>query len=629
MNSHKSNSQQHPSKHPTKHKVSITELVFRDGHQSLLATRMRLDDMLPIADALDKIGYWSMESWGGATFDSCIRFLGEDPWDRIRQISKAMPNTPQQMLLRGQNILGYRHYANDVVRKFVERSVANGVKVFRVFDALNDLRNLETAIKAVLEFEGHAQGTLSYTISPVHTLDTWVKQAKDLEGLGVNSIAIKDMSGLLTPYTAYELVKKIKSATQLRVHIHCHATTGLSTATAVKAIEAGADTIDTSIASMSMTYGHTATESMVAILQGTPYDTGLDIDKLIEISDYFRPVRKKYAKFEGALKGVDPRILVAQVPGGMLTNMENQLREQNMSDKIDEVLQEIPKVRKELGYVPLVTPASQIVGAQAIMNVMSGERYKTITKETAGIFKGEYGKTPAAVDEALQKRILDGEEVSPYDPAGKKDELAQLTAELKAEAKSGGFALAKNEIDDVLAFALFPQVALKYFNNRDNPAAFEAVPQEGAATASASSPTSSMPATYRVKVNNKEFMVEVGADEAGTIGGSIDGKSIKSTGEASPTMSAPAAPTPAPAPSPVSEAASGNEQIITAPLAGNVFKLAVEQGQEVKEGDVLMVLEAMKMESEVRSPYNGRVSSIHIRQGDSVAVGAKIMSLAT
>ncbi len=642
MNSHKSNSQQgqqqHPIKHPQKHKVSITELVFRDGHQSLLATRMRLDDMLPIADALDKIGYWSMESWGGATFDSCIRFLGEDPWDRIRQISKAMPNTPQQMLLRGQNILGYRHYANDVVRKFVERSVANGVKVFRVFDALNDLRNLETAIKAVLEFEGHAQGTLSYTISPVHTLDTWVKQAKDLEGLGVNSIAIKDMSGLLTPYTAYELVKKIKSATQLRVHIHCHATTGLSTATAVKAIEAGADTIDTSIASMSMTYGHTATESMVAILQGTPYDTGLDIDKLIEISDYFRPVRKKYAKFEGALKGVDPRILVAQVPGGMLTNMENQLREQNMSDKIDEVLQEIPKVRKELGYVPLVTPASQIVGAQAIMNVMSGERYKTITKETAGIFKGEYGKTPAAVDEALQKRILDGEEVSPYDPAGKKDELAQLTAELKAEAKSGGFALAKNEIDDVLAFALFPQVALKYFNNRDNPAAFEAVPQEGetsaagaagdggegAATASASSPTSSMPATYRVKVNNKEFMVEVDA-----AGGSIDGKSIKPTGEASPTMSAPATPTPATAPSPVSEAASGNEQVITAPLAGNVFKLAVEQGQEVKEGDVLMVLEAMKMESEVRSPYNGRVSSIHIRQGDSVAVGAKIMSLTT
>ena len=416
------------------------------------------------------------------------------------------------------------------------------------------------------------------------------------------------------------------------MHIHCHATTGLSTATAVKAIEAGADTIDTSIASMSMTYGHTATESMVAILQGTPYDTGLDIDKLIEISDYFRPVRKKYAKFEGALKGVDPRILVAQVPGGMLTNMENQLREQNMSDKIDEVLQEIPKVRKELGYVPLVTPASQIVGAQAIMNVMSGERYKTITKETAGIFKGEYGKTPAAVDEALQKRILDGEEVSPYDPAGKKDELAQLTAELKEKAKSEGFTLAKNEIDDVLAFALFPQVALKYFNNRDNPAAFEAVPQEGegstAGTAGgdAATASASMPATYRVKVNNKEFMVEVSADEAGAIGGAIGGKSIKPTGNASPTMSAP---TPAPAPSPVSEAASGNEQVITAPLAGNVFKLAVEQGQEVKEGDVLMVLEAMKMESEVRSPYNGRVSSIHIRQGDSVAVGAKIMSLAT
>ena len=597
--------------------VSITELVLRDGHQSLLATRMRLDDMLPIADKLDKIGYWSMESWGGATFDSCIRFLGEDPWDRIREISAAMPNTPQQMLLRGQNILGYRHYANDVVEKFVERSVKNGVKIFRVFDALNDMRNIETAIKAVLKFEGHAQGTLSYTISPLHTLDAWVKQAKDIESLGAHSLAIKDMSGLLTPYVAYDLVKRIKQQTKLRVHIHCHATTGLSAATAVKAIEAGADTIDTSISTMSMTYGHTATESMVAMLQDTPYATGLDLNKLIDISDYFRIVRKKYAKFEGALKGIDPRILIAQVPGGMLTNMENQLREQNMGDKMDEVLKEIPRVREELGYVPLVTPSSQIVGTQAVMNVMMGERYKTITKETEGIVRGEYGRTPGPINKELREKILKGEEPSAYDPTARPNEMDSLTAELKQKAKEEGFKLAKNEIDDVLSYALFPQVAIKYFKNRNNPEAFEPkVSEQGDAAAMTPSGATSMDSSvYKVRVNKKEFMVEVtGTGEAAVVSGGAASASTSAT--AQPPMSHP---TP-------TESSSGDQEVM-APLAGTVFKLMVDQGQEVKENDVLMLLEAMKMEAEVRSPYSGKVSSIHIRQGDTVSVGAKLMSI--
>ena len=342
--------------------LGITELVLRDAHQSLLATRMRIDDMLPIAGKLDQVGFWSIESWGGATFDACIRYLGEDPWERIRRLKAAMPNTPQQMLFRGQNILGYRHYADDLVEKFVERCAVNGVDVFRIFDALNDLRNLETAIKATLAVGKHAQGTMSYTVSEVHTVDLWVDMGRRIEDMGAHSICIKDMAGLLRPYVAFELVSRLKEAVDIPIHMQCHATTGLSTATCVKAAEAGIDNIDTAVSSMSMTYGHSPTESLVAILEGTDRDTGLDIILIEEIAAYFREVRKKYAKFEGALRGVDSRILVAQVPGGMLTNLENQLREQNATDKLDEVLEEIPRVREDLGMLPLVTPTSQIVG---------------------------------------------------------------------------------------------------------------------------------------------------------------------------------------------------------------------------------------------------------------------------
>ena len=368
--------------------LGITEVVLRDAHQSILATRMRVEDMLPICEKLDGIGYWSIESWGGATFDACIRYLGEDPWERLRLLKAAMPNTPQQMLFRGQNILGYRHYADDVVDKFVERCVVNGMDVFRIFDAMNDMRNIEQAVKAVLNTDAHAQGTISYTTSPVHTLDKWVEQGKKIEDLGAHSICIKDMAGLLKPYDAFELVTKLKQATSIPIHMHCHATTGLSVPTIIKAAEAGIDNVDTAISSMSMTYGHSATETIVASLEGQSRDTGLDLIKLEDIAHYFRGVRKKYAQYEGSLKGVDSRILISQVPGGMLTNMESQLKEQGAADKFDEVLVEIPKVREDLGFIPLVTPTSQIVGTQAVLNVISGERYKTITKENCGCVKG-------------------------------------------------------------------------------------------------------------------------------------------------------------------------------------------------------------------------------------------------
>ncbi|MFT5547811.1 pyruvate carboxylase subunit B, partial [Rheinheimera aquimaris] len=421
----------------------LTELVLRDAHQSLLATRLRLDDMLPIAAKLDKVGYWSMESWGGATFDACIRYLGEDPWHRIRELKKAMPNTRQQMLLRGQNLLGYRHYADDVVEAFVERAHKNGVDVFRIFDAMNDIRNLQTAVQAAIKVGAHAQGTISYTVSPVHTIDMWVDMARQLEDMGCHSICIKDMAGLLKPYECEELVSRIKEATGIPLAMQCHATTGLSTATYQKAVDAGIDMLDTAISSMSMTYGHSATETMVAITEGTARDTGLDMELLAEIAAYFRDVRKKYAQFEGSLKGVDARILLAQVPGGMLTNMESQLKEQGALDKLDAVLKEIPHVREDLGFLPLVTPTSQIVGTQAVLNVLTGERYKSITKETAGVLKGEYGATPAKVNAALQPRVLEGAEAITCRPADLlQPELEKLQQELSSLAKTESIRLA-------------------------------------------------------------------------------------------------------------------------------------------------------------------------------------------
>lgn len=581
--------------------LAITEVVLRDAHQSLFATRMRIDDMLPIAEKLDKIGYWSLETWGGATFDSCIRYLGEDPWDRIRALKAAMPNTPQQMLLRGQNILGYRHYADDVVEKFVERAHKNGVDVFRIFDAMNDVRNFETAIKAAVNVGAHAQGAISYTTSPVHNIDNWVDMAKRLEDMGCHSLCIKDMAGLLKPYAAQELITKIKAATDIPLALHCHATTGLSLATQQKAIDAGIDIIDTAISSMSMTYGHSATETLVAMVDGEARDTGLDLHKLEDISSYFRDVRKKYVKFEGELKGVDPRILIAQVPGGMLTNMESQLKQQGAADKMDEVLKEITSVRKDLGYIPLVTPTSQIVGTQAVINVLMGERYKTITKETAGVLKGEYGVTPAPVNAELQEKVLDGGTAITCRPADNiKPEMEAIATELKKVAVEKVITLAEQEIDDALIYALFPKIGLKFLQNRNNPDAFEPVPSADDLQVAAPAKKGKTE-TYSVAVDGQLFTVQVGLE------GSIDGITV-----AGPTTTV----VNATASAPVAEGFD-----LPAPLAGNIFKVLANEDDQVNEGDVLLVMEAMKMETEIRAAKSGVIQAVLVKEGDSVAVG--------
>jgi oxaloacetate decarboxylase alpha subunit len=586
--------------------LGITELVLRDAHQSLLATRMRIEDMLPIADKLDQVGFWSIESWGGATFDACIRYLGEDPWERIRRLKAAMPNTPQQMLFRGQNILGYRHYADDIVRKFVERCAANGVDVFRIFDAMNDTRNLETAIKAAIEVGKHAQGTISYTVSGVHTIDLWVDMAKRLEDMGSHSICIKDMAGLLRPYTAFELVSRLKETVDIPIHMQCHATTGLSTATCVKAAEAGIDNIDTAVSSMSMTYGHSPTETLVAILEGTDRDTGLDINLIEEVASDFRNVRKKYAKFEGSLRGVDSRILIAQVPGGMLTNLENQMREQGATEKVDEVLEEIPRVRKDLGMIPLVTPTSQIVGTQAVINVLQGERYKVISKETAGVLKGEYGATAIPVNNELQARVLEGAKPVTCRPADLLEpELETQTNELKRLASEKNIRLADEVVDDVLTYALFPQIGLMFLENRDNPGAFEPAPwdEPEPEPAPAAMPAASAGVgVYDVRVNGRAFKVEVA--------------------ESGQPMSA----TPVEAPAAQAAPATSGEAV-KASLAGNIFKVHVSPGATVNEGDPLLIVEAMKMETVVPAPKAGTVTEVFVAEGDKVAVGDSLVSI--
>ncbi len=593
--------------------LAITDVILRDAHQSLLATRMRIEDMLPIADKLDRVGFWALESWGGATFDACIRYLGEDPWQRIRTLKEAMPNTPQQMLFRGQNILGYRHYADDVVERFVERAAHNGVDVFRVFDAMNDPRNLETAISAVRKQEKHAQGTLAYTVSPVHTIEKWVDMARRIENMGADSLCIKDMAGLLAPYTAHELITALKKAVDLPIHMQCHATTGLSTATYLKAAEAGIDNLDTAISSMSMTYGHTPTETMVAMLEGTERDTGLDVRLLEEIATYFRQIRKKYARFEGALKGIDSRILVAQVPGGMLTNLENQLREQNATDRLDEVLEEIPRVREDLGFIPLVTPTSQIVGTQAVLNVLTGERYKSITRETEAVLKGEYGATPAPVNKALQERVLGDSQPLTCRPADiLEPEFERHREELRELADKEDFRI-ENEVDDTLTYTLFPKPALKFFRNRDNPDAFEPAPEADGADEeeqSGKSASDGEEGIYTVELEGKRYVVKV------TPGGDVTQLARAGTAERSPET----------ADSPV-PASDGEREEVPAPLSGSVFRLVAAKGARVAEGDVLLVLEAMKMETEIRSPRDGVVAEINVDEGESVSAGDCLVTL--
>ena len=583
-----------------KNKLGLTELVLRDAHQSLFATRMRTEDMLPIASKLDDIGFWSIESWGGATFDACIRFLGEDPWERIRQLKKAMPKTPQQMLFRGQNILGYRHYADDVVTKFVERAAVNGVDIFRIFDALNDLRNLETSIKAVVKMGKHAQGTISYTVSPVHTIDLWVSLGQQIQDMGAHSLCIKDMAGLLKPYVAYDLVSRLKEKLSIPIHMQSHATTGLSTATYLKSIEAGIDNVDTAVSSMSMTYGHSPTESLVSILENTDRDTGLNMQLIEEISDYFKKIRKKYEKFEGSLKGVDSRILVAQVPGGMLTNLENQLKEQSASDKLDDVLNEIPKVREDLGNIPLVTPTSQIVGTQAVLNVMLG-RYNKLSKETEGILKGEYGATPSPVNSSLQAKVLGGAEPITCRPADLlEQELEKIKTELLKEKDQNNFDLSDDIVDDILTYALFPQVALYFFKNRKDLTAFEPIPD----TKSKDSNNTINPndniqnqSKYNIKVNGRIFEVEV-----------MDNFELKIE-----------------TPKNIKDANGPTEATIDCPLSGTITDIKSKVGDKVRSGQVVLVLEAMKMETEVVAEENFEILQIPVAVGDKVAQGQALI----
>ena len=579
-------------------KIGVTEVVLRDGHQSLLATRFRYQDMEASLKQLDQVGFWSVESWGGAIFDSCIRYLGEDPWDRIRKIKSMMPNTPQQMLLRGQNLLGYKHYADDVVKKFVECSKTNGVDVFRVFDALNDPRNMYQAMQSVIEVEGHAQGTISYTTSPVHTIDLWVDLAKTIQDMGAHSLAIKDMAGLLKPYVAFELVSKLKESLEIPIHLHCHATTGMSVATGIKAIEAGLDNIDTSISSMSMTYGHSPTETIISILDGTNRDTGLDLDKLIPVAEHFQTVRKKYKNFEGSLRGVDARILASQVPGGMLTNLENQLKAQDSINRFDEVIQEIPRVRKDLGYIPLVTPTSQIVGTQAVINVLSNSRYSTVTNEVKSLLKGEYGSTPAPVSKDLQQNSIGDSAVISCRPA---DLISDNYNEI---VENFNTALIQKDLkidcsdENILTYAMFPEIGLAFLEHQSDPDFFETEPADILEQADSS---------YLVSIDDKEYSVVVKSNN--TV--EINGSSVKSTNEK---------------PSHAAQAGSGS--IINAPLGGNIFKLIAQEGQSLDPDATVLILEAMKMETEIKSPAAGVVTKIFVKPGDSVKPGDPLFEIA-
>ncbi len=592
------------------HKVQITDTILRDAHQSLLATRMPIKHMLPVAKELDEIGYFSIEMWGGATFDSCIRFLREDPWERVRTLRKAMPrNTKFQMLLRAQNIVGYRHYADDLVVKFVELAAKAGIDVFRIFDALNDIRNLKTAMKATKDVGKHAEGCISYTTSPVHTTDFYVEMSKQLEEMGADTLCIKDMAGLLTPYSCFDLVSTLKKAISIPIHIHCHATTGQSEMVYLKGIEAGASIIDTALSPLSLGTSQPATESLVAALKGTPYDTGLDLDKLIKIADHFKGVRKELAEHESGLAGVDTRILKAQIPGGMLSNLASQLRSQNASDRYDEVLEEAIQVRKDMGYPPLVTPSSQVIGTQAVINVLQGERYKVLTENTRNYLLGKYGKAPGEVRKDLVERVIKETGKQPIthrpaddiEPEFEKDKK-ELIEKLGRQPKSD---------EDVVTYALFPEVALEFLDIRDGlkkaeppaPKVEAKQPAKAAVPVAGPAPSSG---SYKVTVNGTAYDVDVE---------NLSGDGMQITSVAPAAQPAPKA------------APSGDGKIVKAPLTGDVLKLLKNPGDPVKDGEEILTLEAMKMETKVVSPYAGKIAGYLVKPGDKVQNGDPLVEI--
>lgn len=592
-------------------KVHITDVILRDAHQSLIATRLRTEDMIPACEMLDNIGYWSLECWGGATFDACLRFLKEDPWERLSKLKAALPNTRLQMLLRGQNLLGYRHYSDDVVKAFIERAAANGMDVFRIFDALNDVRNLQTAIEAAKATGKHAQGTLCYTTSPVHDVNSFVTLAKELSLMGCDSIAIKDMAGLLTPYAASELVKALKDTIDLPLHLHTHATSGLAEMCQIKAVEAGCEHIDTALSSWSGGTSHPPTESLVTALKGTDYDTGLDLDKLQTVNNYFAEVRKKYRRFESEFTGIDTRVHVFQVPGGMISNLANQLRERNALDRIEEVYKEIPEVRKDLGYPPLVTPTSQIVGTQAVLNVLTGKRYETITNEVKRYLQGGYGKAPAPVNESLQNRAIGKEEPIDCRPADLlKPEFDHLRSEI------GHLALSD---EDVLSYAMFPEVGKQFLEQRSNdnlipePLEIETQATDAVQKAATEFNVALHGEAYHVKVTGagpknqslrhfyfmvdgvpEEIVVET-LDEIVLDGGTQGAvKSTISSKRRRPS----------------------SEGDVTVSMPCNILEVLVKVGQSVTAGQAVLITEAMKMETEITAPISGTVKAVHVVKGE-------------
>ncbi len=577
----------------TTNRVHITEVALRDAHQSLFATRMRVDDMLAIASKLDKVGYWSLECWGGATFDACIRFLNEDPWERIRKLKKALPNTRLQMLLRGQNLLGYRHYADDVVDLFVKHACENGVDVFRVFDALNDIRNLSQAIQAIKKNNRIAQGTISYTVSPFHTIERFIELGKELENLGCDSICIKDMAGLLTPIAACDLVTGLKNTISIPISVHSHATTGMAATTLYNAIHSGCAHIDTAISSLSLGTSHAPTESMVAMLENTIYDTMLDLNLLTDIAEYFKHIRKQYSEFESSFSAADARILSCQIPGGMLSNLENQLKEQNAIDKLTDVMKEIPIVRKDLGYPPLVTPTSQIVGTQAVLNVLQG-RYQTITAETNALIGGHYGKTPAPIDSSLQKQALGDAHAITCRPAD------LLKSELPSLRKHADPAHRSDE--DILTAALFPKVAPIFFKSRSQKQS-DTQPSGATSKKLKSQTNKCNTGIYTVTIDNiaYEVIVEEHPDKSATI------QTI--------------------APSKQCIATATNNTIIEAPLSGRVLQIHQQMGAQLSESDIILTIEAMKMETEIKASLSGKLDQLFVSEGDDCMQGEPLYAI--
>jgi pyruvate carboxylase subunit B len=598
-------------------KVLLTDVALRDGHQSLLATRMRTEDMLAVAERLDKVGYWSLEVWGGATFDTCLRFLKEDPWERLRALKQVMTRTRLQMLLRGQNLVGYRHYPDDVVNAFVERAAANGVDVFRIFDALNDIRNMKASVEAVRRVGRHVETAICYTTSPVHSLERFIELAKRLEDLGTDTLCIKDMAGLLAPMDAYRLIRSLKSAVRVPIHLHSHYTSGMASTSALMAILGGLDMLDTALSPLSGGTSHPPTESFVAILRGTPYDTGLDLKLFPPIADDLRTARRKYHQFESDFAGIDTEILISQIPGGMLSNLAAQLAEQNALEKIKAVLEEVPRVRKDFGYPPLVTPSSQVVGTQATLNVLTGERYKVVTTETRNYFKGLYGKPPGPVDKTIRKRALGDEGAIEGRPADLLEpELSKAAREAEGKAQSP---------EDVLSYALFPAVASDFFNERARgelkPEPLAPLPAKGPAVAHE---LKLAPLEFKVTVHGESYHIKVSGS-----GRKSDGKKpyyIKVNDRLEEVhleplvevlTGAPEAPEIGGAKAPQRPVPKGPGDVATT-MPGKVVRVLVKQGQTVKKGELVLIVEAMKMENQVHAPLDGIVKTLYVKEGDDV-----------